>query len=72
MALIDELDLQSTQRNPLGERLAQWQYGGMLISVELAYGTPVIVFESDQRRTTTLFADAELEKLRAESRSFSS
>jgi hypothetical protein len=71
MALIGELDHQSTQTNSLGGRLAQWQLPGMLISVELAYGTPVIVLESDQRRTMILLADAEIEKLRAECRSFS-
>jgi hypothetical protein len=71
IALIREFDLQSTQTNPLGEQLAQWQCGGMLISVELGYGAPVIVLESDQRRTMILLADAEIETLRAESRSFS-
>jgi hypothetical protein len=66
MALVAELNLQSSQTSPHGERLAQWQCGGMLISVELAYGTPVIALESDQRRTMILLADAEIEKLRAE------
>jgi hypothetical protein len=67
LALVDELDLQSTQIKPLGEQWAQWQFGGMLISVKLAYGTPVIVLESGQRQSMVLLADAETEKLRAES-----
>jgi hypothetical protein len=71
MALISELDLQSTQTNSLGERLAQWQRGEMLISVELAYGTPVIVLESAQHRAMIPLADADIEKLRAESTIFS-
>jgi hypothetical protein len=66
MALVTELNLQSIQTNPYGEQLAQWQCGGMLISVELAYGTPVIAFEGDQRRTMILLADADVERLRAE------
>lgn len=71
MAFIGELNLQSAQTNRLGQGWAQWLCGGMLISVELAYGTPVILFEDDQRRTMLLLADAEIEKLRAASRSFS-
>ena len=66
MTLVTELNLQSIQMNAYGERLAQWQCGAMLISVELAYGTPVIAIEGDQRRTVILLADAEIEKLRSE------
>jgi hypothetical protein len=66
MTLVTELNLQSIQMNAYGERLAQWQCGAMLISVELAYGTPVIALEGDQRRTMILLADAEVERLRAE------
>jgi hypothetical protein len=66
MALVSELNLQSTQTNRHSERLAQWHCGGMLISVELAYGTPIIALEVDQHRTMILLADAEFEKLRAE------
>jgi hypothetical protein len=66
MALVIERNLQSIWTNPYGERLAQWQCGAMRISVELAYGTPVIAIEGDQRRTVILLADAEIEKLRSE------
>jgi hypothetical protein len=43
----------------------------MLISVELAYGIPVIVLRDGNRRTAVPLADARLEILRAEGQRFS-
>lgn len=45
---------------------AQWLHSEMLISVELSYGSPVIVFEEGTGRRSTLpLVDAQPERLRA-------
>ncbi len=44
---------------------AQWLHSEMLISVELAYGSPVIVFEGGGRRRTLPLVDADSGRLRA-------
>ena len=65
LAFIAELNLPGAEPDPDGQRYAQWLYAGMLVSVELAYGTPVVAIEDDHRRTVFLLADAEIEELRA-------
>jgi hypothetical protein len=70
MAFIAELNLPGIESNSNQRRPAQWLYAGMLISVELAYGTPAIVLEDDHRCMTMLLADATTEALRTHSREF--
>jgi hypothetical protein len=65
MAFIAELNLPGAEPDLGGQRSAQWLYAGMLISVELSYGTPVVAIESDQCRTAFRLADLEIEQLRA-------
>jgi hypothetical protein len=70
MAFIAELNLPGAEPDAHGQRHAQWLYAGMLISVELSYGTPVVALEDACRRTVYLLVDAEIEELRAASRRF--
>jgi hypothetical protein len=65
MAFIAELNLPGAEPDPHGQRSAQWLYAGMLISVELCYGTPVVVIENDRCRRVFRLADVEIEQLRA-------
>jgi hypothetical protein len=65
MDFIAELNLPGAQPDLGGQRSAQWLYAGMLISVELCYGTPVVAIENDQCRTAFRLADVEIEQLRA-------
>jgi hypothetical protein len=71
LAFVGELNLPGSGLNVHGERPAQWLHAGMLISVELAYGIPVIALQDDHHRIVILLADAEIETLRAHSRRFS-
>lgn len=65
MAFVAELNLPGAEPDSRGQRYAQWLCAGMLISVELCYGTPVVAIEHDHRRTVFLLADVEIEQLRA-------
>jgi hypothetical protein len=71
LAFIAEFNLPGVAPDPQGTRQAQWLHPEMLISVELIYGTPVIALEGGDRRTTIPLADAEIGKLRSETRSIS-
>ena len=70
MAFITELDLPGAGLEWPEARPAQWAYGGLLISVELAYGIPVIILEDDDRRTVMRLADANQDRLRMASSTF--
>jgi hypothetical protein len=72
LAFIAELNLPSVEVDPHGAAPAEWLHARMLISVELAYGIPVIVFQDDDRRSTLLLAEATIERLRVQGRTFSS
>jgi hypothetical protein len=63
LAFIAELNLPGAEPDAHGQRYAQWLYAGMLVSVELSYGTPVVAIEDDHRRTVFLLADVEIEEL---------
>ena len=65
LAFIAELNLPGAEPDSDGQRYAQWLYAGMLVSVELCYGTPVVAIENDDHRTVFLLADVEIEELRA-------
>jgi len=69
MAFITEMNLPGAGLDCPGARPALWLHAGMLISVELAYGIPVIVLQDDHRRTVMPLADADLERLRRASSS---
>jgi hypothetical protein len=71
LAFIAEFNLPGAPADPQGTRRAQWLHPEMLISVELIYGIPVIALEGGCRRTTIPLADAEVGRLRSESRSIS-
>ncbi len=71
MAFITELDPQSAGSDLIGTQPAQWLYAGVLISVQLVYGTPVIAFEGGCGRASIPLAQADLEELRARRRSVS-
>jgi hypothetical protein len=71
LAFVTELNLPHAESDRHGAGAAQWLHAGMLISVELAYGMPVIILKDDQRRTVIPLAVAELETLRAQHRAFS-
>jgi hypothetical protein len=64
MAFITQLDLPGAGLDWPGGRPAQWAYGGLEISVELAYGIPVIILQKDDRRTVMRLADANQDRLR--------
>ena len=72
MALIAEVDPLSAECDMIGTQPAEWLHDGVLISVQLIYGTPVIAFEGGSGRTTIPLAQADLEDLRARTLSMSS
>jgi hypothetical protein len=69
MALITEVDARSAGCDMIGSQPAEWLHDGVLISVQLVYGTPVVAFEGGSSRTSIPLAEADLEQLRARSRS---
>jgi hypothetical protein len=70
MEFITQLDLPGAGFDWPEARPAQWAYGGMLISVELAYGIPLIVLRDEHRRTVMPLAEADQDRLRLASASF--
>jgi len=61
---ITESNLPGAEPDWPGARPAQWLRGGLLISVELAYGIPVIILQDEDRRTVIPLADADQDRLR--------
>jgi hypothetical protein len=64
IAFITELNLPGAGLDWPGAQPAQWRHAGMLISVELAYGMPVIILQDELCRTVMPLADTDLDRLR--------
>jgi hypothetical protein len=71
LTFVAELNLPAAESDPHGQRWAEWLHSGMVVSVELSYGTPVVILCDNRRRTVLPLTDVELETLRDESRGFS-